>query len=133
MTSRILNIALWIAQVLLSAVFLMAGYMKLSASMEELHAQMDWPGDLPEPLVRFIGLSEFIGAVGLLAPALTKIKTALTPWAASGLALVMLMAAIFHLMRGEYSAILVNSGFGLLSAFVAWGRFRKVRLEEKQV
>jgi hypothetical protein len=45
------------------------------------------------------------------------------------LAAVMVMAAIFHLTRGEYEAIGVNIGFALLAAFVAWGRFKKVKIE----
>lgn len=131
-STKLLNIALWIVQGLLAASFLMAGYVKFTDTMEDLTLQMGWPAAVPEPLVRFIGFTEMAGALGLLVPALTKIKTVLTPWAATGLVVIMVMAAIFHLMRGEYPAIGVNLGFAALAAFVAWGRFRKVIIEEKK-
>lgn len=131
-STKLLNIALWIVQGLLAVSFLMAGFVKFTDSIEDLTLQMGWPSAVPEPLVRFIGFTEMAGALGLLVPALTKIKTALTPWAAMGLVGVMIMAAIFHLTRGEYSAIGVNLGFAVLAAFVAWGRFRKVVIEEKK-
>lgn len=132
LSEKALHILLWIAQILLAFAFAMAGYMKLSTPLDELSAQMPWVFDMPELVVRFIGLSEFLGAMGLLIPALVKMKTILTPWAAAGLAAVMVLAALFHLTRGEYSAIGVNAGFGLLAAFVAWGRFKKVRLADKK-
>ena len=132
LSEKALNLLLWIAQILLAFAFAMAGYMKLSTPISELATQMQWVSDLPEWMVRFIGLCEFLGAMGLLIPALMKMKTILTPWAATGLAAVMLLAALFHFMRGEHSAIAVNAGFGVVAAFVAWGRFKKVRLTDKK-
>lgn len=132
LSEKALNILLWIAQILLAFVFMMAGYMKLSTPIDELATQMSWVLDLPELMVRFIGLSEFLGAMGLLIPALVKFKSILTPWAAAGLATVMLLAALFHLVRGEHASIAVNAGFGVVAAFVAWGRFKKVRLADKR-
>jgi hypothetical protein len=79
-------------------------------------------------LVRFIGASELLGGLGLVLPAATRIKPALTPLAGAGLITVMVLAALFHLTRGEFGAIPGNVILGSLAAFVAWGRWAKVRI-----
>jgi putative oxidoreductase len=121
-----MGIALWIVQLLLAAAFGMAGFMKATAPMADLAASMGWPADLPPALVRFIGVSELAGAIGLVLPALTRIKPALTPLAAAGLVVVMALAALFHVVRGEFSAIPINFVLGALAAWVAWGRTSRV-------
>jgi len=75
--------------------------------------------------VRFIGMAETLGAIGLVLPAATRIKPSLTPLAALGLTTVMVLAAITHVARGEAFMIPVNGVIGGLSAFVVWGRWRK--------
>lgn len=130
-TSRVLNIILWICQVILAAAFGMAGIMKTTTPISELAGQMVWPGDIPPALVRFIGISEFAAAVGLLLPSLLRIKPTLTVWAAIGLVIVMILALIFHITRGEMQAIPINLGFALLSAFVAWGRSKKAVIQPR--
>ena len=119
------NISLWVVQVLLAAMFGMAGFMKMTLPIADLAEKMVWPGVLPAELVRFIGLSEFAAAVGLILPAATRIKPVLTPLAAVGLVVVMVLAAIFHASRGEFGALPINFLYGAVAAFVAWGRFRK--------
>jgi putative oxidoreductase len=86
---------------------------------------MDWVNSVPEGLVRFIGASELAGALGLLLPALTRIKPGLTALAAVGLATVMLLAALFHLSRGEGGALVPNFVLAGLAVFIAWGRTKK--------
>ena len=120
-----INVMLWIAQLLLAAAFGMAGVMKSTQSIPELTAAMGWPGDLPPVLVRFIGAAELAGALGLVLPSATRIRPLLTPLAAMGLVIVMLLAAVFHISRAEWSALPINAVLGGLSAFVAWGRLRK--------
>jgi hypothetical protein len=80
-------------------------------------------------LVRFIGISELMGAIGILLPAALRIRPRLTPLAAAGLALVMALAILFHLARGEAQVIAVPLVLGALSAFVAWSRFRKAPVQ----
>jgi uncharacterized membrane protein YphA (DoxX/SURF4 family) len=119
------NITLWVVQGLLAVMFGIAGFMKLTMPIAELTEKMVWPGAAPSALVRFIGLSELAAAIGLIAPAATRIKPVLTPLAGVGLVIVMLFAAIFHITRGELGALPTNLVLGALAAFVAWGRFRK--------
>ena len=129
--SKALNITLWIAQVLLAGMFIMSGFMKVVQPIDQLSQMLPWASQVPEALVRFIGLAEVLGGIGLILPALLRIKPQLTAWAAVGLALVMLFAAIFHASRGENSAIGMNVMLAALAAFVAWGRFKKAPIQPR--
>jgi len=78
--SKALHISLWIAQVILAAMFLMAGVMKSTQPIEQLGASMSWVNDFSAGMVRFIGISELLGGIGLLLPALLRIKLSLRRW-----------------------------------------------------
>ena len=118
-----MNIALWIIQVLLALLFLFAGGTKLIMPIEEMTKQM--PIALPGLFLRFIGVCEVLGGLGLILPMLLRIKPWLTQIAAAGLVILMIGALAFSLMIGITAAIpaLVT---GLLAAFVAYGRWRLV-------
>jgi putative oxidoreductase len=119
-------ILLWLVQILLACAFGMAGFMKSTQPIESLaQSGMVWAAQVPVALVRFIGVSELLGAVGLILPAATKIKPSLTPLAALGLLTIMILAMAFHLSRGEAQALPINMVLGGLAAFVAWGRTKK--------
>lgn len=130
-TSKKLNISLWTAQAILAIIFLLSGVMKLTQPIEQLAGSLPWVTDVPGGVVRFIGFSELLGALGLLLPSLLRIKPVLTAWAAIGIILVMLFALIFHLTRGEVSAIASNLIFAIIAAFVAWGRLKKLPIQGK--
>lgn len=123
--------SLWLAQILLAVAFGLAGAMKATAPIATLAQQMVWPGDVPAWLVRFIGVSELAGALGLILPAVTRIKPGLTPLAALGLLAVMVLASAFHIARGEWQALPMNVLLGALAAFIAWGRTRKVPIQAR--
>lgn len=129
--SKALNIALWVVQVLLAVMFLMAGANKLFQSIAELSKMLPWVTEVPEELVRFIGISELLGGLGLLLPSILRIKPNLTPLAAIGLAVVMVLAAIFHISKGEASVIGINFVIMALTLFVAWGRAKKAPIQPK--
>lgn len=121
-----LNRGLWAVQVLLAVFFLAAGATKLTAPLEALQQQMPWVTGSLGGAVRFIGLVEVLGAIGLILPAATRIRPTLTPLAAAGLATVMLLATLTHIGRGEFGMIPVTGITGGLAAFVAWGRGTRV-------
>lgn len=123
--SKALHIGLWVAQALLGAAFLMTGGMKVSAPIEQLAAQMPWVTGAMGGAVRFIGVVELLGALGLILPSATRIMPKLTPLAAAGLLTVMVLASMTHISRGEYPMILANVVLGGLAAFIAQGRFKK--------
>ena len=125
-SSRGIHIALWVIQVLLGLAFASVGAMKLTQPLATLAASMGWPGAVPAVLVRFIGVSELLGGLGLILPAAMRTRAGLTPLAGAGLATVMVLAALFHVSRGEWAALPVNIVLGGLAAFVAWGRSTKV-------
>lgn len=128
-----MNRALWILQILLAAAFGMAGVMKLTTSIDDLLAMgMAWVTYTPEGLVRFIGVAEAAGAVGLILPAALRIQPKLTPLAAALLALVMVLAAIMHGSHAEWPAVPPNVVLGALAAFVAWGRWSKAPILPKE-
>jgi putative oxidoreductase len=131
-TPKALNIALWVAQVVLGGMFIMAGVIKATTPIVDLVPQLPWAGDMPEGLIRFIGISELLGGLGLILPALLRMKPILTPYAAIGLITIMVFAAVFHITRGEYSAIGFNFVLGAVAAFIAWGRFKKAPILPKK-
>lgn len=122
--SRALRASLWAVQGLLALAFGFAGITKALMPLSEAAKSIPWIPDVPAALVRFIGTAELLAAVGLVLPALTRIRPRLTPFAASGLVAVMMLASLFHLTRGEPQGVVINAVLGALAAFVAWGRFR---------
>jgi uncharacterized membrane protein YphA (DoxX/SURF4 family) len=121
-----MHILLWVVQILLACAFGMAGVMKSTQPVEALvQGGIAWAGQMPLAMVRFIGVSELLGAIGLILPAATKIKPLLTPLAALGLLTIMILAMAFHLSRGEVQATPINIVLGGLAAFIAWGRTKK--------
>src|SRR5919198_590762 len=116
----IMTYALWIAQGLLALIFLFAGGMKLVLPVEVLTAQMPLPG----LFVRFIGVAEVLGAIGLILPGLLRMRPGLTPLAAAGLVIIMSGATVLTLAGGEVALALIPLVVGLLSTFVAYGRWR---------
>lgn len=119
-----MNIVLWILQILVGLAFIMAGYIH-GFKPDQLKGQPggQWISDIPDGLRLFIGISEILGGVGVILPAVTGILPWLTPLAAALLALVMLLAAGFHATRREYPGIAINTVLFALAAFVAYGRF----------
>lgn len=124
-----MNIVLWILQVLLGLVFIAAGYNKgFNSEKAKTQQGMQWMGALPKAMLTFIGVAEILGGIGLVAPAATGILPWLTPLAAAALALVMVLAGVFHLPRREYPNIVFNFVLLALTAFVAYGRWLVVPL-----
>jgi uncharacterized membrane protein YphA (DoxX/SURF4 family) len=112
--------ALWIVQGLLALLFLWAGGMKLVLPVEAMTEQMPLPG----LFLRFIGVAEVLGALGLILPGLLRRRPALTPLAAAGLVLIMIGATVLTLASGAIAMALFPLVVGLLAAFVAYGRWR---------
>lgn len=118
-TVRSLNYLLWTVQTLLAALFLFAGGMKLVLPIEAMTKEILLPGWF----LRFIGISEILGAVGLILPWLLGIKRELTPLAASGLALIMSGAIIITLETGGMGGAVLPFVVGVLLSLVAYGRW----------
>jgi DoxX-like protein len=112
--------ALWIVQGLLALLFLFAGGMKLVLPLEKLTG----PFPLPGLFLRFIGVCEVLGALGLILPGLLRIRPGLTPLAAAGLVIIMIGATALTAAAGAVAPALIPLVVGILAAFVAYGRWR---------
>ena len=120
-------VLLWTAQGLLAALFLFAGAMKLSIPMDVLAEQARMPG----PFLRFIAVVELLGAVGLVLPAMLRIRPELTTLAAAGLLIVMGGAVVTSAMTVGVVAALMPAIVGVVAGFVAYGRWRVVPIEAR--
>lgn len=123
--SKGLNITLWVAQGLISLTLIWAGYAKLFQPIEETAKMLPWALDNPG-LLKFTGIIDLLGGIGIVLPAALKIQPKLTVFAAYGTIALMIAASIFHISRGEASLIGMNIFFFILAAFVVWGRTKKV-------
>lgn len=117
-----MNIALWIVQGLLALMFIFAGMTK-AFQYEKVKSSMPWAKDASKGYVNFIGWAELLGGIGLIIPWATDIVPILTPIAAVGIAVIMLLSAVVHAKRKEYQAIGMNIILLALAVFVAVMRF----------
>ena len=115
-----MNGALWVVQVLLGLLFVFGGGVKLVLPLEQLAG----PVPLPGWFLRFIGVCELLGGLGLLLPGWLGIRPGLTPLAAAGLVIIMIGATVITLAPGLGAAALMPALVGVLAAFVAYGRWR---------
>lgn len=120
-TMAIMNITLWVLQVLLAVAFFAHGWLML-APPPEIAVQMN--AMLPRWFQVFVGVAEVLAAVGLTLPGLTRIMPWLVTWAAVGLMIVMVSATIFHVMRGEISSAVITFILLAMATFVAYMRHR---------
>jgi hypothetical protein len=123
-----LHYTLWTFQVLLALLFLFAGIMKLVTPAEKMAAQAP---QFSVDFMRFIGVVEALGGLGMVLPGLLKIKTGLTPLAAAGLVIVMIGAIVVSYQMLGVKGVVVPLVTGIVAAFVAYGRWRMVPLPER--
>ncbi len=119
-----MNAVLWIMQFLLAGMFAMAGYGKISNSVQQHIADGHIkPGASIVP-IRILGILEWLGCIGIIVPGLTGIAPVLTPVAALGFCLVMIAGIVNHALKGEYKMLPLLSVILLLAATVAYFRFK---------
>lgn len=125
-----MNKALWVAQLLAGLFFLFVGALHFMVP-EGLPSTFEWMYELSDTLHYVSGIAEILGGLGLILPAVTRIQPQLVPLAASGLALVMLGAVIYHLGRGEAVNVVSNVLWIIVTGFIAYGRWKLVPIEPK--
>ena len=123
-----MNVALWIVQVLLGLLFIFAGGMKLVLPLDQLTG----PVALPGAFMRFIGVAELAGGLGLILPGLFRIRPGLTPLAAAGLVIIMIGAVVITLIGREVMAAVISLVVLILAAFVAYGRWKLAPLSRSR-
>ncbi|RFS26616.1 DoxX family protein [Chitinophaga silvatica] len=128
--SKPLNIGLWTLQGLLSILFITGGIMKLFQSIPQQQEMYPWTGQVPELFVRLLGVIDLLGGIGIIIPALLKIRPQLTVLAAIGIIMLMIAATVFHISRGEVNVVGFNIVVAILAAVIVWGR-SKYKLYQK--
>lgn len=116
-----MNVFIWIVASVLAALFFLAGLTKATQPKAKLAEKMPWVEDFSDGTVKFIGVVEILGALGLILPAATGIAPILTVLAAIGLAITMLLAAVVHFRRDEKQMIVPNVVLLAMAATVAVG------------
>ena len=116
-----LNKMLWTMQGLLAVLFLVAGASKLVLPVE---AMQQGPVHFSGSFLRFIGVAEVLGAIGLVLPGLLRIQPVLTPVAAGGLLIIMIGATAVTAMGGVIAPALFPLVVGVVAGTVAYGRSR---------
>jgi uncharacterized membrane protein YphA (DoxX/SURF4 family) len=109
---------LWVAQIALAAVFLLAGAIKLAMPMHELSAQTGLPGGF----MKFIAVCEVLGGLGLVLPGLARVRLGLTPLAAAGLVIIMIGAVVVTAVEDGVASMALPLCVGIAAAAVAYGR-----------
>ena len=118
-----MNIALWTVAGIFGAAYVAGGIVKLTMPYEKYAAKLGWPGDFTPGNVRFMGVVEILGGIGLVLPGLVDVAPVLVPVAASCMALYMAGAITERIRRGEYKELLGDLLFLAAMIFIAWGRF----------
>ncbi|MBU9610623.1 DoxX family protein [Burkholderia multivorans] len=125
-TGRGWHITLWTIQILLAVLYAMSGVMNTFMPPSQLISMgMSHAAVLPYALLRFLGIAELAGVVGLLLPAFSRIKPGLTPLAALGFVVLQVLAMGYHITHGEFFMLPVNLVLLALAALVWWGRTKK--------
>jgi hypothetical protein len=122
-----INVVLWVIQTLLALLFLFSGGVKLSMPIEPMAKQAGLPGTF----LRFIGVMEVLGAIGLILPGILRIRTFLTPLAAAGLVIIMIGATVVMFRMNGAVQALTPAVVGVLAAFVAYGRWGLLPLRDR--
>ena len=117
-----MNTAVWIAQILLSILMLVIGFMKTFYPVVQL-SNFTWTTRSSKGFIRYVGISELLIGIGLILPELTGILPVLTSYAALSLCMIMVLAMVEHIRYKEANEIWMNVIIILLAAFVAIGRF----------
>lgn len=117
-----MNVALWIIQIIVAALFLTSGSLKLVLPKDNLRKVFEWIEDYSEQRLRFIGAFEVLGGLGLFLPGVYSTLEILIPLAAIGLTVIMILASLVHYKRDEKNNLIVNIIVLLLLLLIAAGR-----------
>lgn len=121
---------LWVLQVVFGLYFIAVGIVHFVVP-EGLPGFVSWMYDLTPMQHTVAGIAEIAGGLGLILPGLTGVFPQLTIWAALGLAVIMVAAAVWHLGRDEFANIGANLVNIAILVFIAYGRWRVAPLASR--
>jgi uncharacterized membrane protein YphA (DoxX/SURF4 family) len=117
--SKKINILLWTVQILLALLFVFAGVMKFVLPASVLQ---QGPIVLPLAFLKFIGVCELLGGLGLVLPGLFRIHRELTPLAAAGLVTIMAGATTITVIGMGVLPAITPFVVGILATVVCLAR-----------
>jgi uncharacterized membrane protein YphA (DoxX/SURF4 family) len=126
-TGKGIKVVLWVIQTLLALLFLFSGGVKLAMPIEPMAKQAEMPGTF----LRFIGVVEVLGAIGLILPGILRIRTFLTPLAAAGLVIIMIGATVVMFRVNGAVQALTPALVGVFAVLVGYGRWRLAPLRDR--
>lgn len=113
---------LWTLQITVAVILLVSGYTKVFLPHEQLADAAEWTGAYTEIFVRYIGVIDILGGLGLILPGLLNIYPRITGYTAMGIAILMVAAMVLHIDRYEFGAIWINIFILIASVIIAYGR-----------
>ena len=111
--SRIKGVISWIVQILLATFYVLAASGKLMSRPQVIEMFRNW--GFPDKFYLVIGALELVGAIGLLIPRIAG-------YAAAGLILLMIGAALTNLIHGDGLQVLRPLIFMVFLALVVYLR-----------
>ena len=113
---------LWTLQITVAVILLISGYTKVFLPHEQVAEAAEWTGAYTEIFVRYIGVIDILGGLGLILPGLLNIYPRITGYTALGIAVLMVAAMVLHIDRYEFGAIWINIFILIASVIIAYGR-----------
>jgi uncharacterized membrane protein len=118
--SKVILIAVWIAKIILAISFIWGASLKLFLSVEKLSAMWPWTTEVPVAVVKFTGIIDLLGGIGIIAPVILSLNPKITQITAFAIIVLMICGSVFHICRGEASQIGINVFFAFLASFIVW-------------
>jgi len=118
--SKVILIAVWIAKIILAISFIWGASLKLFLSIEKLSAMWPWTAEVPVAVVKFTGIIDLLGGIGIIAPVILSLNPKITQITAFAIIVLMICGSVFHICRGEASQIGINVFFAFLASFIVW-------------
>ena len=115
-----MNVALWIIQIVLAALYIMAGLWKIAGGQA---LQESMPG-FSLSLIRLVGIVETLAGLALVIPLVARSWSALAGLAGAILAVEAVIFVIYHISHKAFLPAGVTVVLGILAAFVALKRLR---------
>jgi hypothetical protein len=121
--NQVINVLLWASQAMICGSLCIGGVMKLTMSIARISQSFPWTGQVSKPFLRFIGVVDLAGGLGIVLPELANIVPRLTVAVAIGCVVLQVLAIGFHVRRNEAVQTPFNLFLLVLCGFVVWGRW----------
>ncbi|MET4060822.1 hypothetical protein ABIB35_002378 [Arthrobacter sp. UYP6] len=120
-----MSLFLWILQIVLALMFMGIGGQRLTRSAQQLR-KLPWTDGYHPAAIRALGGVELLAGLCLLLPGVLGWAPLLTPVAGVGLVVLMALAVLMHLRRGQRQAAVLPVILLVMAGIVAWGRLTQM-------